>query len=85
MKIKLVDDWKEAWKWSEIRIMFVLSALLAATPSLAQDLATNWPTLYPYIQTWFPEIPQTFWPAAGAVLAMIARIFEVNSQQKENG
>jgi hypothetical protein len=77
VKIRLVDDWKRAWKWSEMRIMLVLSALLTAAPHLAQMLADNWPSVYPYVQTYFPQIQQTFWPAAGVGLAMVARVLEV--------
>ncbi|WP_244104722.1 hypothetical protein [Burkholderia anthina] len=80
MTIKFVDDWKQAWKWSEMRLMLLLSALLAAAPHLAQMLADNWPSVYPYVQTYFPQIPQTFWPAAGVALAMIARVIEFTSR-----
>jgi hypothetical protein len=80
MNVKLVDDWKQAWKWSEMRLMLVLSALLAAAPHLAQMLSDNWPTVYPYVQTYFPKTPQTFWPAAGVGLAMIARLLEIGSR-----
>jgi len=85
MKISLVDDWKQAWKWSEMRIMLLLSALLAAAPHLAQMLADNWPSIYPYVQTYFPSIPQTFWPAAGVVLAMVARVIEIGAKGGGDG
>ncbi|QBR00696.1 hypothetical protein E1956_18840 [Paraburkholderia pallida] len=63
-----------------MRIMFALSALLAAAPHLAQLLADNWPSVYPFVQTYLPQVPQTFWPAAGVVLAMIARVLEVGAK-----
>jgi hypothetical protein len=86
MKIKLVEDWKDAWRWSEVRIMLVLSGLMAATPELAHlaaELSDNWPVLSPYLQTLFPQEPQTFWPAAGTFLGIIARVLEVS--HKDNG
>ncbi|MCA8018064.1 DUF7940 domain-containing protein [Burkholderia metallica] len=85
MSIKLVDDWKQAWKWSEMRIMFVISALLAAAPRISQMLSDNWPTVYPYIQTYFPHTSPTFWPAAGVGLAMIARVLEIGAKGGGNG
>ena len=85
MQIKLVEDWKQAWKWSEMRLMLLLSALLAAAPHLAQMLADNWPAVYPYVQTYFPQIPQTFWPAAGVALAMIARVVEFTAKGVSDG
>lgn len=77
MKIRLIEDWRQAWKWSEMRIMLLWGVLLAAAPHLAQMLADNWPSVYPYVQTYFPRVPQTFWPAAGVALAMVARVLEV--------
>lgn len=85
MKIRLVDDWRQAWKWSEMRLMLLLSALLAAAPHLAQMLADNWPSVYPYVQSYFPQIPQTFWPAAGVGLAMIARVIEFTARGGGDG
>ncbi|MCA7976817.1 hypothetical protein LGM57_10845 [Burkholderia cepacia] len=85
MKIRLVDDWKQAWKWSEMRIMLLLSALLATAPHLAQMLADNWPSIYPYVQTYFPSIPQTFWPASGVALAMVARVIEFTAKGGSDG
>ncbi|WP_336816859.1 hypothetical protein [Burkholderia gladioli] len=83
MKIRLVDDWKEAWKWSEMRLMLLLSALLAAAPHLAQMLADNWPSVYPYLQTYFPKTQQSFWPAAGVALSMLARVLEVTRHEPQ--
>ncbi|MEK6346355.1 MAG: hypothetical protein V4764_02685 [Burkholderia sp.] len=77
MKIQLVDDWKQAWKWSEMRLLAAGAVVLAAAPHLFGILSDNWPSIAPWVMTFFPKAPATVVPVIGMVITMIARIFEV--------
>lgn len=51
--MKLVPDWKDAWKWWSVRFM----ALAAAWPVLWMQMPPDAKTLIP--ATWEPWIPVT--------------------------
>ncbi|WP_244130598.1 hypothetical protein [Burkholderia gladioli] len=78
VKIRLVDDWKEAWKWSEMRLLAIGAAVLAAMPHLFSLLSDNWPSIAPWVMTYFPKAPATIVPVIGLVITMIARVLEVS-------
>ncbi|MCH7272595.1 hypothetical protein [Burkholderia gladioli] len=78
MKIRLVEDWKEAWKWSEMRLLAAGAAVLAAMPHLFSLLSDNWPSVAPWVMTYFPKAPATIVPVIGLVITMIARVLEVS-------
>lgn len=48
--MKLVDDWKDAWKWHSVWIAAVLAALPVAWASMPADLKSAVP------DTWLPYI-----------------------------
>lgn len=80
MKIKLVDDWKQWWKWSEMRLMALGAVVLAAAPHLAGILSDNWPSIAPWVMTFFPKAPETIVPVIGVVITMIARVLEIGAK-----
>lgn len=45
MKLKLIDNWKSAWKYVTVQlaaVLFFLPELLPYMPELAQYLPTDW-------------------------------------------
>lgn len=81
MKIRFVEDWKQWWKWSEMRLMAVLATLIAAAPHLAGILSDNWPSVAPWVMTFFPKAPATIVPVVGVVITMIARVLEIGERE----
>lgn len=77
MKLRLVEDWKQCWKWSEMRLMTIGAVLIAAAPHVAGVLSDNWPSVAPWVMTFFPRAPATIVPVIGVVITMIARVLEV--------
>lgn len=43
MKFKLIDNWKEAWKWSSTRLMAITGALTTAWLAIPEDLRSAVP------------------------------------------
>ncbi|WP_260438300.1 hypothetical protein [Burkholderia sp. Bp8995] len=85
MKIQLVEDWKEWWKWSEMRLMAIGALLLAAAPHLAGILSDNWPTVAPWVMTLFPKAPATIVPVIGVMITMVARVLEIDAKGGGDG
>jgi len=77
MKLRLVEDWKQCWKWSEMRLMTIGAVLIAAAPHVVGVLSDNWPSVAPWVMTFFPRAPATIVPVIGVVITMIARVLEV--------
>lgn len=80
MKINLVEDWKQAWKWSEMRLMALGAVLIAAAPHLAGILSDNWPNVAPWVMTFFPKASATVVPVIGVVITMLARVLEIGAK-----
>lgn len=85
MKIQLVGDWKQAWKWSEMRLMAVGAVLIAAAPHLVGILSDNWPSIAPWVMTFFPKAPATIVPVIGVVITMVARVLEIGAKGGGDG
>ena len=43
MKIKLVQDWKYAWKWFSTNMMVIATAIQGAWMYIPEDMKTNIP------------------------------------------
>lgn len=81
MKIHLVDDWKQWWKWSEMRMMAAGAVMIAAAPHLAGILSDNWPSVAPWVMTFFPKAPATIVPVIGVMITMVARVLEIGERE----
>lgn len=65
--MKLVDDWKQAWRWWSVRGL----AAIAALPFV-------WPTLPPDIKAFVPVEWQPYIFSAIAIAAIIGRVKDQN-------
>lgn len=43
MKLRLVDDWKQAWKWISVNCMVLATALQGAWMGVPEDLRGSMP------------------------------------------
>lgn len=53
------------------------AVLIAAAPHVVGVLSDNWPSVAPWVMTFFPKAPATIVPVIGVVITMIARVLEV--------
>ena len=72
MKIQLVEDWKQAWKFWSVRIWVILAALPQVLPLLgAETLA--------YLPTWLGNVI-----SVAALLGVVARVVKQPSLQPDD-
>ncbi|WP_321814570.1 MULTISPECIES: hypothetical protein [unclassified Paraburkholderia] len=84
LKLELVEDWREFWKWSSMRwqaFVAVLALLIGHLVGLLQHLPdllvwvqANWPDLLPILQHFFPSATQADWIAIANIVAMLLRV-----------
>lgn len=85
MKIRLVEDWNQWWKWSEMRLLGAGALLIAVAPHLVGILSDNWPAIAPWVMTFFPKAPATIVPVIGVVITMLARVLEITAKGGRDG
>jgi hypothetical protein len=64
--MKLVDDWRQAWRFNSVRVAAILGML-----SLLQS------DVLPYVQ---PLVPAKFWPYVTLGLAVLIGVFRIVQQ-----
>jgi hypothetical protein len=84
LKLELVADWREFWKWSSVRWQIFLAAVIAGAghlPALLQHLPEalmwvqiNWPDLLPILQHFFPSATQSDWIAVANLISIGLRM-----------
>ncbi|NIE67482.1 hypothetical protein F3J17_26795 [Burkholderia sp. Ax-1719] len=63
-----------------MRLMAAGAAVLVAVPHLFGILADNWPSIAPWVMTFFPKAPATIVPVIGVAITMIARVLEISAK-----
>ena len=72
MKIQLVEDWKQAWRFWSVRIWIILAALPQVLPLLgAETLA--------YLPTWLGNVI-----SVAALLGVVGRVGKQRSLQPDD-
>ncbi len=69
---RLVDDWRDAWKWASVRLAAlggILTAILVASPDFAKEL---WDQLPAEIRATAP----TWLPVLVTALPIIVRLYK---------
>lgn len=84
LKLELVEDWREFWKWSSVQWQIFLAAAIAATghlpellqnlPSLLMWIQVNWPDLLPILKHFFPSATQSDWIAVANLISIGLRM-----------
>ncbi|POR52741.1 hypothetical protein B0G62_10438 [Paraburkholderia eburnea] len=84
LKLELVEDWHEFWKWSEVRWQAFLAVVVMAVghlqdllnhlPDLLMWVQANWPDLLPILQHFFPSATQADWITAANVITILLRV-----------
>lgn len=84
LRIELVEDWREAHKWSSMRLSAFLAALYLALPHLLALLAhllpllsDHWLEVAPWVMHFFPTASQSVVPVIGLLLMMGCRITKI--------
>lgn len=87
MKVTLVEDARDCWKWSSVRWHLFWVGVVAAVghlPDLLQHLPTilmfvqdNWPTLLPILERLFPTATQSDWIAIATLVGLALRVTTV--------
>jgi hypothetical protein len=78
MKVKLIEDWKQSWKWSSVR--------LAALGALASSLITAFPDAmihaWALMPTEWREAMQVHAPAIAGVFFCLAIVLRLKKDGK---
>jgi hypothetical protein len=78
LKVELVEDAHEFWKWSSMRVSALLAALYLALPHLIPMLADHWPEIAPWVMHFFPNAQVSVVPVIGLMLTMLARVTKIS-------
>jgi len=73
-RLRLVDDWRECWKYGSIHIAATFAGLYLAVPRLLPSLADQWPNVAPFVMRFFPHADGSVAPAIGSLLIILARV-----------
>ena len=68
--MRLIDNWKEAWRWASVRCMALTVAVLGTWQAIPDDLKVGIP------QGWIHAIA-----AALLVLGMLGRILDLSGKK----
>lgn len=84
LKLELVEDWREFYKWSSVRwqaflavlVMIVghIPDLLNHLPGLLQWVQDNWANLLPVLHHFFPSATQSDWLFVAQVVGILLRM-----------
>jgi hypothetical protein len=77
LKVALVVDWREGWKWAELQLLAALALLYSFVPHLLPLLAEHWPELAPWVMHFFPRTDASVVPVISFVLVALARLTEL--------
>lgn len=81
--MKLVDDWRRAWRWWSVQLGAIGNALLIVLLSMPDLAREAWVELPPELRAMLPERVAYWVPVALLLASMIARV--IQQGEKENG
>ena len=85
LKLELIEDWRNFWRFWSVRLGIVGSALTAALVAFPDVALSAWAMLPADLKAFLPERYMPLFGVAVFVLSMAARVVKQNKLQSKEG